>query len=123
MRRARTAPMPGRATRSSRAARLRSSRWPKRSPAASGWPGAGLADLAPDQLRRLPLGAGAELVVMLAAGAPAELAAAIERAARELRACLRYHEEEGVPSVQLVGRVPRSRAVLVRKMTQLLEAL
>jgi hypothetical protein len=82
-----------------------------------------IAELKAEQLRRVPLGQGAELVVAVAGGAPAELAAAIERAARELRACLRYHESEGVPRVELIGRLPRSRAALLRKATLLLEAL
>jgi hypothetical protein len=81
---------------------------------------AGSADAdAEAEERRLPLGANAELVVAVADGAPSE---AIERAARELAACIRRYGLAAVPEVRLVGRVPRSRALLVRRVEELLGA-
>jgi len=72
--------------------------------------------------QRLPLGAGAELVVAVADGAAPELAQTLSQAARELRACIRRYGLESVPEVRLVGRVPRSRAALIRRTESLLEA-
>jgi hypothetical protein len=72
---------------------------------------------------RRALGHGAELVVTVGALADPELPAAIERAARELRACIRRHGVERVPEVTLVGRVPRPRAALLAKARAFLEAL
>lgn len=77
-----------------------------------------------ERLQRAPLGQGAELVVAVGKGAPADLAAAIERAARDLRACLRRHQagDDEVPRVELTGRAPRTRAALIRKVERLLSA-
>lgn len=72
---------------------------------------------------RRALGGGAELVVSVGASAPPELPAAIERAARELRACIRRHGVEQVPQLSLVGRAPRSRAALLGKVRDFLGAL
>ena len=72
--------------------------------------------------RRLPLGAGAELVVTVGVEPPAELPQAIEQAARELRSCIRRYGLEAVPDMRLSGRVPRSRAVLLRRTEALLAA-
>jgi hypothetical protein len=72
--------------------------------------------------RRLPLGAGAELVVTVGQEPPAELPQAIEQAARELRACIRRYGLEAVPDVRLLGRAPRSRAALLRRTVSLLGA-
>src|SRR5262249_22267334 len=72
--------------------------------------------------QRLPLGAGAELVVSVADGAAPELAQTLNQAARELRACIRRYGLETVPEVRLVGRAPRSRAVLLRRTEALLGA-
>ena len=72
--------------------------------------------------QRLPLGAGAELVVAVADGAAPELAQTLSQAARELRACIRRYGLETVPEVRLVGRAPRSRAVLLRRTEALLGA-
>ncbi len=74
-------------------------------------------------VQRMALGGGAELVVATAPVPPPELPAAIERAARDLRACIRRHGVTEVPEVKLVGRAPRTRAALVGKVTDLLAAL
>jgi hypothetical protein len=72
--------------------------------------------------RRLPLGSGAELVVAVGDGAPPALPEVIERAARDLRACIRRYGLASVPEVRLTGRAPRSRAALLRRTQELLAA-
>ena len=72
--------------------------------------------------QRLPLGAGAELVVSVADGAAPALEQTLNQAARELRACIRRYGLETVPEVRLVGRVPRSRAALLKRTEALLAA-
>jgi hypothetical protein len=72
---------------------------------------------------RRALGGGAELIVTMGPTAPPELPAAIERAARDLRACIRRHAVSAVPSVSLAGRAPRGRAALLARARDFLEAL
>jgi hypothetical protein len=87
------------------------------------------------EARRLALGAGAELVVTIGATTPAvggsgglreadgsRLDEAIERAARELAACIRRYGVTSVPDVRLLGRAPRTRAALLRRTEELLGA-
>jgi hypothetical protein len=73
------------------------------------------------RLVRAPLGEGAELVVAASDPPPPELAAAIERAARELRSWMRRNGDQ-VPDHELTGRAPRSRALLRKKIDELLGA-
>jgi hypothetical protein len=82
------------------------------------------AEVEPERLVRAPLGQGAELVVAVAQGAPVELPSAIERAARELRSALRRHQSPDTQllEVALTGKIPRSRAALLRKIERLLAA-
>jgi len=73
----------------------------------------------------VPLGEGIELRVTTTLEPPVDLANAAERAVRELRACLRRSGVSlaSAPEVSLWGRVPRSRAALLERVTRLLEAL
>jgi len=72
---------------------------------------------------RRGLGGGAELVVTVGATAPPDLPAAIERAARDLRSCIRRHAISEVPSVTLSGRAPRGRAAMLARARDFLAAL
>src|SRR5436309_12312214 len=75
------------------------------------------------EAQRHALGSEAELVVATATPLTPELAAAIDRAARDLRACIRRYGLTQVPELHLLGRAPRSRAALLRKATDLLAAV
>jgi hypothetical protein len=81
------------------------------------------AEAAGGGIARRALGGGAELVVTVGAGAPPDLPAAIERAARDLRACVRRHGVERVPTLSLVGRAPKTRAALLARVKDFLGAL
>ena len=80
-------------------------------------------ELTDSALTRRALGSGAELVVTVGATAPPELPAAIERAARDLRSCIRRHAVSEVPSVTLSGRAPRGKAALLARARDFLGAL
>jgi hypothetical protein len=71
--------------------------------------------------RRLPLGGGAELVTLVEREERAELGATLERAVREIRACLKVWGQEA-PELSLLGRVPRTRQALVARIARYLEA-
>jgi hypothetical protein len=74
------------------------------------------------EIRRLPLGSGMELVVLLdGPAASPDLAAALERCTREVRACTRMWGRE-LPQVSKLGRAPRSKQALLSRITTYLEA-
>lgn len=86
-------------------------------------------DAAPEEASgpqlRAPLGGAIELVLTHQATLPPELPAAIERAARELRAALRRWGADAHSTAwpTLVGRLPRHRRELLGRITAYLEGL
>lgn len=72
---------------------------------------------------RRPLIMGAELVVTISAVSSAELEPGIDQAARDLIACIRRYAPNSVPTLQRSGRIHRSRAALLQRAKQLLDAL
>ena len=74
------------------------------------------------ELRRAPLGGGAELVVLVPL--PDEhpgVAAALERASREIRALTRMYQREP-PALSMLGRAPRTRQALLARIGRYLDA-
>ncbi|MBI4512286.1 MAG: hypothetical protein HY698_21820 [Deltaproteobacteria bacterium] len=93
---------------------------------------AGLADAGEDPFseedaqgrskERMPLGGGTELVVLIDPSAVEDLKGAIERAARELRSCVRRWNPESLAGFQVLGRLPRGRTAILRRISRYLEA-